>query len=143
MNATSFVIPILLGAAMAKPPEPLVEILPRASLIVEAEVSAVISTGDAPPPSDAPPGYTSTGHQVASQVVELKIGRVLKGELPAAAQQSKTLKVTKPVAGYALRTGNKGPFLLEQQKDGWLIIGRYGPDSYRLEVLEQALKSQQ
>lgn len=121
---------------MAKPPEPLQEILPRASLIVEAEVSAVISTGEAPPPVATPPGYTSAGHQVASQQVELKVKRILKGEL---SDDTKKLVVNKPLAAYALRKGNKGPFLLEAQGDSWQIISRYGPDSYSLQVIEQAI----
>ena len=122
---------------MAKPPEPLQEILPKASLIVEAEVSAVLSTGQAPPPVSTPPGYTSAGHQVASQQVELQITRVIKGSL---ADATKKLVVYKPVATYALRVGNKGPFLLQTQGDDWQILGRYGPDSYALNVIEQALK---
>ncbi len=121
---------------MAKPPEPLQEILPRAALIVEAEVVEVLETGEAPPAPDAPQGYTSAGHQVASQLVELKVTRSLKGEA-----SGDRLRVHKPVAAYGLRAGNHGPFLLEGEGDSWTIIGRYGPDSYKLSLIERALQA--
>ena len=125
---------------MAIPPEPIQEVLPRASLIVVAEVTKVVSSGPEPPKVNKPEGWTSTGQKVASQVVVLKVQRVLKGELDAAAKKSMELTVTKPEAEYALRETNKGAFLLERKGSEWQIIGRYGPDSYRVEYIEKALK---
>lgn len=116
---------------MALPPEPLNEVLPKASWVVDAEVMEVIKQGPAPEKKEARAGATSTGQKTASQTVKLKIKRVLKGE------QVKELIVEKPEANYALRAGNHGPFLIDDSK---IILGRYGPDSYAFSKLEAALK---
>ena len=116
---------------MALPPEPLREVLPKATWVVDAEVVEVIKQGPPPEKKQARAGATSTGQKTASQTVKLKIKRVLKGE------QVKELIVEKPEAGYALRAGNKGPFLIDDSK---IILGRYGPDSYAFSKLEAALK---
>ncbi len=115
---------------MAKPPEPLEEVLPAAVWVVDAEVTEVLSTGPATPKVQASPGATSTGQKSPSQKVKLKVTRVLRG---AAVQE---LEVEKPEAGYSLRAGNHGPFLIDATK---VILGRYGPDSYSFERLEKAL----
>jgi hypothetical protein len=123
-------------AHVAIPPEPIQELLPRANLIVEAEVSAVLSTGPRPPQVKAREGATSVPNKVASQVVKLKVKRALKG------QASGELTVDKPEADYALAEGNKGAFFLEQVKGAanMTIIGRWGPDTYRVDSVERALK---
>jgi hypothetical protein len=117
---------------MAKPPEPIEDVLPHATWVVDAEVVEVLKTGAAPPKVEAPPGTTSTGQKTASQTVRLKVKRVLKGE-PVS-----ELVVEKPEAGYALRAGNHGPFLIDATKT---ILGRYGPDSYSFERIQKALAS--
>ena len=116
---------------MAIPPEPIEEVLPAAAWVVEAEVQEVIAQGPAQPKLDAPPGMTSVPQKIASQTVRLAIRRVLKGDAA-----TRELVVEKPVGSYALRAGNKGPFLLDKSK---VILGRYGPDSYSLKMVEQAL----
>lgn len=117
---------------MAKPPEPIEEVMPNAAWVVDAEVTEVVATGPQPPKVNAPAGATSTGQKSASQTIKLKVNRVLRGEA------IKELTVEKPEAGYSLRAGNKGPFLIDASKT---ILGRYGPDSYSWERVEQALKS--
>lgn len=117
---------------MAKPPEPIEEVLPSAKWVVDAEVVEVISTGPKPPRVDAKPGATSTGQKTSSQTVKLKIKRVLFGENLA------ELVVEKPEAQYALQPGNHGPFLIDATKT---ILGLYGPDSYSFDTLQKALAS--
>ena len=115
---------------MAKPPEPIEDVIPNAAWVVDAEVTEVLSTGPQPPKVDAKPGATSTGQKTASQTVKLKIKRVLHGEKIA------EIVVEKPEAQYALKAGNHGPFLIDSTKT---ILGRYGPDSYSFERIEKAL----
>lgn len=115
---------------MAKPPEPIEDVIPHAVWVVDAEVAEVIKTGPQPPKVSAAPGATSTGQKTASQTVKLTVKRVLKGD------QVKELIVEKPEAGYALRAGNHGPFLIDSTKT---ILGRYGPDSYSFDRIEKAL----
>jgi hypothetical protein len=121
---------------MAKPPEPLEEVLPLAVWVVDAEVVAVLHTGPTPPEPPLPPkttkAATSRGVKNASQTVRLKVKRVLRGEA------IKELVVEKPVGSYMLREGNHGPFLVDRSKN---ILGRFGPDSYSFEKLEAAIKS--
>jgi hypothetical protein len=120
--------------SMAKPPEPIDEVIPRARWVVDAEVSEVIRNGALPPKKAAPAGATSVGNKSQSQTVKLKVKRVLLGE--AGTQE---LVAEKPEAGYALREGNHGPFILDESKT---ILGRYGPDSYSWQKIEAALKAQ-
>ncbi len=115
---------------MAKPPEPIEEVLPQAIWVVDAEVSEVMETGRAPAKVEAAPGATSTGQKTASQKVKLSIKRVLRG------QHVKELVVEKPEAGYGLKAGNHGPFLIDSTNR---ILGRYGPDSWSFERIEKAL----
>lgn len=110
---------------MALPPEPLEELLPQASYIVEAEVTEIVKQ----------PGPVS-GPRVGEQLVKLKVKRVLRGDASA----NDDLLVRKPEAGYALRAGNQGPFLLCGAKDALAILGRYGPDTWPLERIERALR---
>jgi len=124
---------------MAIPPEPIEELLPTAALIVEAEVSKVISLGKKPPTLTAPKDHTSTGQKNASQQLSLKVARVLKGALPGDA--AAPLEVSKPEGAYTLREGSKGAFLLSEGEGGWVILGRYGPDTYTVESVELTLKA--
>ena len=120
---------------MALPPDPIEEVLPLARWVVEAEVKEVVRQAEKLPAPDAVPGGTSAGHKVGSQVVKLSIARVLKGE-PGVRE----LVVEKPIAGYALKPGNKGPFLLDGSSPTPVILGRYGPDSYPLARIEAQLR---
>jgi hypothetical protein len=121
---------------MAKPPEPLEEVLPLAAWVVDAEVVEVLKNGPKPPPpigdGKLRAGATSRGVKAGSQTVKLKVTRVLRGTVV------KELTVEKPVAGYALKAGNHGPFLIDKAKN---ILGRYGPDTYSFAKLEAALKT--
>jgi hypothetical protein len=121
---------------MALPPEPIEEVLPKAKWVVDAEVKEVTGHGPAPDRIDAPPGHTSVGNKAPAQLITLTIKRVLRGD-PGA----KELTVEKPAAGYALREGNKGPFLLDEGSPTPLILGRYGPDTYSWEKIERALQT--
>ena len=115
---------------MAKPPEPIEDVLPRAAWVLDAEVTEVLETGAAPPKVAAAPGATSVGQKTASQRVRLKVKRVIKGEAVT------ELVVDKPEAGYALKAGNHGPFLIAETKT---TLGRFGPDSYSFERIDRAL----
>ena len=120
---------------MAIPPEAIEEILPKAALVVEAEVVAILATGPLPPKVEGAPGATSVGHKVASQTVKLKVIRVHKGP-----STLKEVVAEKPVGGYSLKPGNKGPFLLDAGKPNPAILGRYGPDSWALSKVVGAVK---
>lgn len=120
---------------MALPPEPIREVIPNAALVVEAEVEAVLAQGPIQPKVDAPPGTTSTGKKAANQTVKLKVIKVHKG--PA---NMKEITAEKPVAGYALKAGNKGPFLLDGAKPNPTILGRYGPDTWDLKTILKGLE---
>jgi hypothetical protein len=115
---------------MAKPPEPLEDLLPQALWVVDAEVLEVLASGPTPPRRDAPPGSTSVGNQAPTQRVKLSVKKVLRGE-PVT-----ELVVEKPAAGYALKAGDKGPFLVDGNK---VILGRYGPDSWHPDRIAVAL----
>lgn len=118
---------------MAKPPEPIEEIISHARWVVDAEVVEVLALGPHPAKVEAKPGATSTGQKTAAQTVRLKVNRVLFG------QAEGELVVEKPEAQYALRPGNHGPFLIDGTKT---ILGRYGPDSYSFDAIEKALLNQ-
>lgn len=121
---------------MAIPPDPIDEVLPLAVLVVEAEVKEVVSSGPQPPRVEAAPGKTSVPDQVRAQVVKLTVQRVLHGD-----RKLKELTVEKPLGAYALRPGNKGPFLIDGSTPTPRILGRYGPDTYSVSQIEAALKS--
>ena len=119
---------------MAIPPEPIEEVLPAAAWVVDAEVQEVLSVGPQPQKVKAEEGATSTGQKAPAQVVKLKVKRVLRGK-----EGVSELVVKKPEAGYALRAGNHGPFLLDGGSEP-VILGRYGPDTWSFSRLEEALK---
>ena len=115
---------------MAERPEPLADLLPLAHSIVLAEVVEARGGELARPPSRPLP--IGVAPKLPEQKVRLKVEKTLFG--PEQAE----LAAVKPEAGYVLAPGVKGPFLLDSTNK---ILGRYGPDTYTLAVLEKALKS--
>jgi hypothetical protein len=120
---------------MAKPPEPLQEVLPKAALVVDARVKEVVSTAPPIARPDAPEEWRDVGVMSSEQVLVLEIARVLKGTLA-----SKTVTVKKPVAPYAVKVGTKGAWLLDTSGGEITVLGRYGPDSWNMERVEDALR---
>lgn len=116
---------------MAKPPEPLEEMLPRAALVVVATVKRVLSTGAPLPPLPEREEHKSDiGARAPEQTLELEVESVLKGTHQGA------LTVRKPIAGYSVREGTKGAWLID---DTGTVLGRYGPDSWRTVHVQAAL----
>jgi hypothetical protein len=121
---------------MAKPPEPIEEVLPAAEAAVIAEVTRVVQ--QAPQKQYPPSQETSLPTTAAQQVVELKVSKVLFGSL---ATPGALVQAVKPEGAYALREGNRGPFVLKKADGGVEILGRYGPDTWPEAVVQQAAKS--
>lgn len=119
---------------MALPPDPIDEVLPAAQAAVLAEVTKVV-TQDPQAQPFLDPQITDAPTVAARQVVELKVTGVLFGAAP---QPGATVQVVKPAGAYALRAGNKGPFLLTQVGEALEILGRYGPDTYSEPAIRQA-----
>lgn len=115
---------------MAIPPDPIEDVLPLAAWVVEAEVAEVLSTGPTPPQREARRGATSVGNRAPSQSVRLSVTRVLRGK------RTKELIVDKPEAGYLLKAGDHGPFLIDANSQ---LLGAYGPDTYSLAEVTRAL----
>ncbi len=131
----ALVLAVSLEIAMAKPPEPLEEIFPQTTVILDATVASVVSE-EKPKTPDAP--------DVPRQVVTLEVNRVVRGALPPSKGPKAakiTVNVVKPVSAYKLRAGVKGAWLLAHDaKTGELtILGRYGPDSWTFEKIETKL----
>ena len=118
---------------MAIPPDPIEEILPAAQGAVMAEVTRVLRE-DAQKAGFVDPKVTSAPTVAARQVVELKVSSVLFGEWKEGAM----VQAVKPAGAYALRPGNKGPFLLTRVGEAVEILGAYGPDTYREPEIRQA-----
>jgi hypothetical protein len=117
---------------VAKPPEPLEEMLPKATLVVLATVKRVVSTGAPLPPLPEHEGHKSDiGARSPEQTLELEVNSVLKG------QHEGLLTVKKPIAGYSVREGTTGAWLID---DSGTVLGRYGPDSWRAQHVQDALK---
>lgn len=116
---------------MARPPEPLEQLLREATWIVEAEVEAVLFEAPPPPPKTEP--RPSAPNLLGAQRVRLKIERVLRGE-PLAG----SVEVEKPEGSYLLDVGNRGPFFLAAGTPP-KILGRYGPDTHSLARIQSAL----
>lgn len=120
--------------AMAKPPEPLEEIFPLTSLILDAVVVEVRSEGKADP---APAALAP------AQVVVLEVKRVLRGALVADDVQGgkARLIVHKPTSAYTLRVGVQGPWLLATDARNGVktVLGRYGPDSWTFAKIDVKL----
>lgn len=124
---------------MAIPPEPIDEVLPTAQLAVLGEVAQVLAQDPQKPLPPHEPGATSVPGEAARQVVQLKVSEVLFG----ASEQVKPgamLEVVKPAGDYALRAGNRGPFLLKGAAKQMEIVGRYGPDTYSAETIKAAAR---
>lgn len=139
------ILAVALELTAAKPPEPLEEILPLTSLIVDAVVVEVL---------EAPVAREVSTEKSPKQIVVLEVNRVVRGALPAAASPKEAadapkdaasgrvrLVVTKPASAYTLRVGVKGPWLLalDGKTGERTILGRYGPDSYTFEKIEAKL----
>ncbi len=126
-------ITLALEVSMAKPPEPLEEIFPLTSLILDAEVREVKVTD----PDDDP-----QGHDVPRQVVVLTVKRVLRGKLTDAEKKAGEVVAIKPKAPFTLKAGVKGCYLLalDATKGERTILGRYGPDSWTFEKVELKLR---
>lgn len=129
---------------MALPPESLKELCGQASLVVTAQVEAIVAEGTELPPDsrriqDAPGAIPDE----RSQVVRLRPRVTLRGVA------SPTLEAIKPAAPYRLSAGGDGPvqsrgadgvfFLAGPAADGrYEILCRYGPH-YQLSEVEHHL----
>lgn len=122
---------------MAIPPEPIDEVMPQVQGAVLAEVARVVTQDAQAPAPKHDEGASDVPWAAARQVVELKVGTVLFGSLAPAGQ---LVQAVKPEGAYALKAGNKGPFLLKQGKGGLEIVGRYGPDTYNETLIRAAAK---
>jgi hypothetical protein len=127
---------------MAIPPDPIDELMPKTAGCVVGEVTAILQTwkqAPLPQPKDNK-GWADLPGDLAQQTIRLRVDEVLYGALGAKGTE---LEVTKPAGDYTLRPGAKGPFLLRAPADKEkhpVIVGRYGPDSYRQDVIEAAAK---
>jgi hypothetical protein len=116
---------------MAIPPDPIEALLPAVDGAVLADVTRVVEQDPQAPLPTGAPGATSLPGDLARQVVELKVKEVLFGRLAA---RGDLLAVIKPAGDYTLVAGATGPFLLQVAETAGeppVILGRYGPDSYR------------
>lgn len=110
---------------MAKPPEPIVELLAECDAIFVGEVVELLSLGK--PPKQVPsairgiPGAVDVPTLLPSQRLKIRVERVLHGRV-----QGEVVELDKPEGVYTLRKGNRGPFFIKAGS----IIGRYGPDTY-------------
>ena len=126
---------------MAIPPEPIDSVLFDAKAVVVGEIVAVVVEGAAIPKTPpAKKDFKDVGNLAAWQQLSLRIDGVVAPGLGATA--GAVIDVLKPEGHYGLPVGAKGPFLLGAPgSDGLpVILGRYGPDSYRLDVVEAAVK---
>ena len=121
---------------MAKPPEPLADMLPLAGLVVDAIVKEVVSTGPATArPAGVDEHAKDVGTVAPEQVIVLEVKRVLKG-----AHSGPTIEVQKPLAPYSVKVGTAGAWLLDTNGAKPVVMGRYGPDSWHITRVEAALK---
>lgn len=122
---------------MAIPPDPIEDLIPEVAAAFDGIVIEVLETGaDEPVPPHAP-GTAGVGIKAPRQVVRLEVREVYTGNLEVGA----SVDVVKPTAGYALREGNHGPFLIDAGEPNPTILGRYGPDSYSADVVRAAMKA--
>jgi hypothetical protein len=115
---------------MAKPPELLQDVLPRAAAVVMAEV--LEATGGDLPPSSGTHQPVGSAAPLPEQRVRLKVTETLHGA-PCA-----EINAIKPAGSYWLVRGNHGPFLLDSSEPP-NILGRFGPDTYPAAFLRNAL----
>lgn len=131
---------------MALLPEPLEDLLAAAERIVVAEVSAVWdpasqSWGAAPPNPDSLDHATAGGISRPigaapprpEQRVRLRISQTVRGV------EAAEVEADKPAGAYLLVPGSRGPFLLGAGSPRPTILGRYGPDTYPLDEIEEAV----
>lgn len=128
---------------MAIPPEPIDSVLFDAKAVVTGEVVAVVAEGPALPRTPKKKGYSDIGNKANWQKLTVRVDDVLQAGFNV--KKGATVDVVKPVAAYALSVGVKGDFLLGNPEDGAgadgpVILGRYGPDSYRHDAVVEALK---
>ena len=80
-------------------------------------------------------------HRLRSRQVRisLRVDRVLRGDVVKGA----TIAVLKPAGAYEVAIGTHGPFLLGSADDAGVapVLGRYGPDTWRAEVVERAFQA--
>ena len=108
--------------------------LPHATLVVIAKVARIVSTGAPLPPLPASEeAQSDRGAKSPEQKLELDVIKVLKGTTADAS----ALVVTKPIAPYAVQEGTQGAWLIDANG---VVLGRYGPDSWRASHVEAALK---
>lgn len=122
---------------MAIPPDPIDEVMPQVQGAVLAEVARVVTQDAQAPAPKHDPNASDVPWAAARQVVELKVSTVLFGTL---AKAGGLVQVVKPAGDYALKAGNKGPFLLKEGKGALEIVGRYGPDTYSENLIRDAAK---
>lgn len=122
---------------MAIPPEPIDEVLPEAECAVVAEITRVLSQGeqDVVPEVGEEDGIVDTPRVLPWQRIILHVKDVLFGDLAAKGDE---LEVLKPPGNYTLRADIEVPFLLAQDDEDIVIIGRYGPDTYSLNEIKAA-----
>lgn len=125
----------ILETAMALPPEPIDTVLSDTRAAVVGEVVEVTATGPALPHREGKKGEKDLGNQAPWQRVKLRVDAVLHG-----APGTDAIEVLKPEGAYLVDVGTKGPFLLGAPGEDGLapILGRYGPDTWRLEVVQGA-----
>ena len=130
---------------MAIPPEPLQSVLFDAKAVVVGEVVSVDATGPAPDQrTDVKKGTKDVGNKAPWQTVTLRVDGVLQsGKDGVVVNKGATIVVRKPEGAYVVDKGTVGPFLLGAPGDDGVppILGRYGPDSWRLELVEKACRS--
>jgi hypothetical protein len=127
---------------MAIPPEPIDSVLFDAKAVVVGEVVAVVAEGPPLPKKEKKQGFSDIGNQANWQRLTLRVDDVLQAGFDV--KPGGTVDVVKPVAAYALSVGVKGDFLLgnpEEDGGGPVVLGRYGPDSYKHAVVVEALRS--
>jgi len=124
---------------MALPPEPLDSVLVDAKVVVFGEVVGVTATGPELPRREGKKGEKDLQNKAPWQTVTLRVDRVLRGDVVKGA----TLQVLKPEGAYEVAVGTHGPFLLGTADDSGVapLLGRYGPDTWRSEVVEGAFQA--
>jgi len=123
---------------VALPPEPIESMLLDAKVVVVGEVDAVVETGPALPQREGKKGERDLQNQAPWQRVTIRVDRCLRGDVAVGA----SLSALKPAGAYVVDAGTKGSFLLGAEADGVApILGRYGPDTWRLEVVERAFST--
>lgn len=120
---------------MAIPPEPLDSVLVDVKSALIGEVTEVIATGPELPAREGKKGEKDLGNKAPWQRVKLRVDTALRG-----VDVGGVVEVLKPEGAYLVDVGTKGPFLLGAVGDDGVapILGRYGPDTWRVEVVQTA-----